>query len=82
MKELVDALATNAGFFFVLLAIMWGLQFVLAFYQLRRFNRRIFEVRTVAVPMQSWQSTRQAISFMPNISRGRQSLPDCAPCPI
>lgn len=45
MKELVDALATNAGFFFVLLAIMWGLQFVLAFYQLRRFNRRIFEVR-------------------------------------
>lgn len=45
MKELIDSLASHAGFFFLLLAVMWGVQFLLAFYQLRRFNRRILEVR-------------------------------------
>lgn len=45
MNQLVDSLAGNAGFFFILLAVMWGAQFGLAYFQLRRFNRRILEVR-------------------------------------
>lgn len=45
MSQLVDSLAGNAGFIFILLAVMWGAQFGLAYFQLRRFNRRILEVR-------------------------------------
>lgn len=42
---MVEALANNAGFFFILLAAMWAAQLGLSYVQLRRFNRRILEVR-------------------------------------
>jgi glucitol operon activator protein len=42
---MIDAISENAGFFFVFLAVMWAAQFGLSYYQLRRFNRRILEVR-------------------------------------
>ena len=45
MSQIVDTIAQNAGFFFILLAVMWAAQFVLAYVQMRRFNRRILEVR-------------------------------------
>lgn len=62
MSHIVDTLAGNAGFFFILLAVMWAAQFGLAYIQMRRFNGRILEVR-------KWGKT--AVGLGGNRYRGR-----------